>query len=94
MTCNGAPDWFTVDDYRRQCNVNLFGMIDVTLTFLSLVKKEKGRVVNMSSIAGRFALAMITPYSVSKYGVESFTDGLRYSLGLDISYCLRCQSCW
>ena len=42
-----APtDWQTLQDYRDTLNVNLFGLIDVTTTFLPLVKKEKGRIVN------------------------------------------------
>ena len=44
----GFVDWLTLDDYRQVCSVNLFGLIDVTMTFLPLIKKEKGRIVNMS----------------------------------------------
>lgn len=73
----GSPDWCTVDDYKKQCDVNLWGLIDVTLTFLSLVKKERGRVVNTASLAGRTSVTEALPYSVSKYGVEAFTDGIR-----------------
>ena len=35
-----------MDDYYKVNAVNLFGLIDVTKTFLPLVKKTKGRVVN------------------------------------------------
>ena len=73
----GPPEWMSVDDYRRQCDVNLFGLIDVTMTFLTLVKKTRGRVVNMSSIAGRFTFSGFAAYSVSKFGVEAFSDLLR-----------------
>lgn len=74
----GPNDWMSVDDFRRQCDVNLWGAIDVTLTLLPLVKREKGRIVNMSSAAGRTSTSMATAYSLSKYGVECFSDGLRY----------------
>ena len=77
---NGYPEWMTIEDYKRQCDVNLWGLIDVTLTFLPLVKAEKGRVVNTSSIAGLFSYTYNTPYSISKYGVEAFTDALRYTI--------------
>lgn len=76
----GPNDWMSVDDFRRQCDVNLFGVIDVTLTLLPLVKREKGRIVNMSSAAGRISSPMATAYSLSKYGVECFSDGLRYTI--------------
>jgi len=59
-------------------DVNLLGLIDVTMTFLPLVKKSRGRIVNMASISGRLAMPGFIPYGVSKYGVEAFTDALRY----------------
>jgi retinol dehydrogenase-16 len=76
----GPPPWLTVDDYKRTAAVNLYGLIDVTMTFLPLVKMARGRVVNMSSISGRLSSDLTLPYSVAKYGVEAFTDGLRRSL--------------
>ena len=74
----GPPDWHTIDDYKSVAAVNLYGLIDVTMTFLPLVKMARGRVVNTSSVCGKIAACRnCTPYSVSKYGVEAFTDGLR-----------------
>ena len=73
----GPPEWHTIDDYKSVAAVNLYGLIDVTMTFLPLVKMARGRVVNTSSAAGRFSAPYLTPYTVSKYGVEAFTDGLR-----------------
>jgi len=77
MVALGLPQWMSVDDYRRQCDVNLFGLIDVTMAFLPLVKKTRGRIVNMSSMAGRLAFPALTVYSVSKFGIEAFSDVLR-----------------
>nr|KAG5705198.1 hypothetical protein BaRGS_011224 [Batillaria attramentaria] len=76
---SGPPlpiEWLTRDDYVKYLNVNLFGMADVTRVFLPLVRKERGRVVNMSSAAGRLAVSP-APYCVSKFGVEAFSDCLR-----------------
>lgn len=75
-----APhDWLVIDDYKSMLAVNLFGVIDVTLSVLPLVKKAKGRVVNVASVFGR-----ISPfggaYCVSKYGVEAFNDSLRLNM--------------
>jgi len=78
MVAVGLPEWTTVADYRRQCDVNLFGLIDVTLTFLPLVRKSRGRIVNTTSLIGRLALSTFAAYSVSKFGVEAFSDTLRY----------------
>ena len=58
-------------------DVNLFGLIDVTMTFLPLVKRSRGRIVNTASVFGRHSLGGSMPYCVSKYGVEAFTDTLR-----------------
>uniref|UniRef100_UPI00358FB1B1 dehydrogenase/reductase SDR family member 9 n=1 Tax=Myxine glutinosa TaxID=7769 RepID=UPI00358FB1B1 len=72
-----APtDWQTVEEYKRGIDVNLMGMIQVTLAFLPLVKRAHGRIINVSSICGRIALATGS-YCVSKYGVEAFSDSLR-----------------
>ena len=73
----GPVEWMEISDYRECLSVNLFGVIDTTVTFLPLVKKAKGRIVNVASIAGRTSLGGVTPYSVSKYGVEAFSDALR-----------------
>jgi retinol dehydrogenase-16 len=76
----GYPEWQQIDDYKLVNSVNLYGLIDVTMTFLPLIKKAHGRVVNTASVFGRHSLATSLPYCVSKYGVEAFTDGLRRAL--------------
>ena len=73
-------------DIHRHIDVNLYGMIRVTKAFLPLVRKSRGRIVNISSMIGRCALGYI-PYSISKYGVEAFSDVLRmelYSTGVTV----------
>lgn len=76
----GPLDWLTVDEYRRHSDVNLFGLINITMTFLPLVKKTRGRIVNCSSNFGLVSNPLFAPYSVSKFGVEAFTDALRHCL--------------
>lgn len=75
-----APcDWLTIDDYTSMLNVNLNGVIAVTLSVLPLIKKARGRVVNVASVFGRIS-ATGGPYTVSKYGVEAFNDSLRLNM--------------
>jgi len=74
----GALEWLSPDDYREVLDVNLYGLINVTMTFLPLVKKARGRIVNTASIVGRITLPLFTPYCLTKYGIEAFTDGLRF----------------
>ncbi|KAM9327539.1 retinol dehydrogenase 7-like [Pholidichthys leucotaenia] len=72
-----APcDWLTLDDYKSMLDVNLNGVIGVTLSVLPLIKKARGRVVNVASVFGRITPTG-GPYCVSKYGVEGFNDTLR-----------------
>ncbi|XP_010837584.1 PREDICTED: retinol dehydrogenase 16-like isoform X2 [Bison bison bison] len=75
-----APnEWLTKQDFMKILDVNLLGVIDVTLSVLPLVRKARGRVVNVSSIMGRVAL-LGGGYCMSKYGVEAFSDSLRREL--------------
>ncbi|KAM3935125.1 retinol dehydrogenase 7-like isoform 1-T2 [Leptodactylus fuscus] len=72
-----APnEWLTKEDFYKILNVNLLGVVDVTLKMLPLIRRARGRVVNVASIAGRLTICG-GGYCMSKYGVESFSDGLR-----------------
>src|SRR5688572_23459174 len=70
-------DLLTMELYEEMMATNLYGAIDVTMTFLPLVKKARGRIVNVSSLGGRFTPPRVVHYCVSKYGLEAFSDGLR-----------------
>ncbi|XP_003790592.1 retinol dehydrogenase 16-like isoform X2 [Otolemur garnettii] len=75
-----APnEWLTKQDFVTILDVNLLGVIEVTLSLLPLVRKARGRVVNVSSILGRVSL-FGGGYCISKYGVEAFSDSLRREL--------------
>ncbi|XP_019622981.1 PREDICTED: retinol dehydrogenase 16-like isoform X1 [Branchiostoma belcheri] len=76
----GTMEWATLEDYQAVLSVNLLGMIDVTKTFLPLIKKSRGRIVNVASGVGRLAMPQGAPYTVSKYGVEAFSDCLRRAM--------------
>ncbi|ELV09251.1 retinol dehydrogenase 16 isoform X1 [Tupaia chinensis] len=75
-----APnEWLTKKDFVTILNVNLVGVIEVTLSLLPLVRKARGRVVNVASVMGRVSL-FGGGYCISKYGVEAFSDSLRREL--------------
>ncbi|KAM9346941.1 dehydrogenase/reductase SDR family member 9 [Symphorus nematophorus] len=76
---SGPTDWLTIQDYKSMLAVNLSGVIDVTLSVLPLIKKTRGRVVNVASVFGRIS-PFGGPYCVSKYGVEAFNDSLRLDM--------------
>lgn len=76
--CQVLPiEWTPLSLFKSTADVNLWGVIDMTKTFLPLVKKARGRVINISSGAGRISVNCLSAYSVTKYGVEAFSDALR-----------------
>ncbi|XP_028397951.1 retinol dehydrogenase 2-like isoform X2 [Dendronephthya gigantea] len=76
----GPLDWQTLDDMKNMADINLWGLIDVTKTFLPLLKISAGRLVNIGSIGGRLSLPYMGAYCASKFAVEAFTDALRVEL--------------
>ncbi|XP_026056639.1 D-beta-hydroxybutyrate dehydrogenase, mitochondrial [Carassius auratus] len=76
----GEVEFTTMDTYKQVSEVNLWGTIRVTKAFLPLIRRAKGRVVNIASMYGRMGNALRSPYCVSKYGVEAFSDCLRYEM--------------
>jgi NAD(P)-dependent dehydrogenase (short-subunit alcohol dehydrogenase family) len=61
-------------------DVNLFGPYRITKAFAPLLLASKGRVVNISSLNGIVASPMIGAYSMSKHGIEAFSDALASEL--------------
>ena len=61
-------------------DVNLFGPYRITKAFAPLLLESKGRVVNISSLNGIVASPMIGAYSMSKHGIEAFSDALAAEL--------------
>ncbi|XP_006859519.1 PREDICTED: retinol dehydrogenase 16-like [Chrysochloris asiatica] len=75
-----APnEWLTKQDFVKILDVNLLGVIEVTLSLLPLVRNARGRVVNVASVMGRVSL-FGGGYCISKYGIEAFSDSLRREL--------------
>jgi short-subunit dehydrogenase involved in D-alanine esterification of teichoic acids len=66
----------TRDDLTNVLNVNLLGAIEMTNMLYPLLRTAKGRVVNVSSPVALFPTAG-TIYSVSKAGIEAFSDNIR-----------------
>ncbi|NWH78715.1 RDH16 dehydrogenase, partial [Piaya cayana] len=75
-----APnEWLSKDDFAKVLDVNLLGLIEVTLSLLPLVRRARGRVVNVASVMGRISF-FGGGYCISKFGVEAFSDILRREL--------------
>jgi len=77
----------TLEDYRKIMEVNYFGSIRVTEAFEQLIKKSKGRFVQVASMFGRGCVAT-APYTSSKWAIEPYTDELRrYLRGFGVKVC-------
>ena len=85
----GSPlEVIPLPQLRKQLEVNVIGQIAVTQAFLPLLRRGRGRIVNMGSIAGRGTIPLLGPYSASKYALEALTDALRMELqpwGIQVS---------
>jgi NAD(P)-dependent dehydrogenase (short-subunit alcohol dehydrogenase family) len=71
------------EDFRRQLEVNLTGTLLATQAFAPLlIGAAPGRIVVISSVAGRSALPFNGPYAISKFGAEAFAEALRREMML------------
>jgi NAD(P)-dependent dehydrogenase (short-subunit alcohol dehydrogenase family) len=76
----GPVELLSLEDLRRQLEVNLVGQVGVTQALIGLLRKARGRIVFMSSIGGRLAIPYMAPYHMSKWGLEALADALRIEL--------------
>ncbi|XP_078695217.1 D-beta-hydroxybutyrate dehydrogenase, mitochondrial-like [Branchiostoma floridae x Branchiostoma belcheri] len=76
----GEIEWVSLATYRRVMEVNTFGTVRVTKAFLPLIRREKGRVVNISSVHGLYSSPSQTAYNMTKRAVEFFSDALRHEM--------------
>jgi len=64
------------EDVDFLLDVNLFGPYRVTKAFADLLIESEGRIMNVSSIAGIVSGPFGGPYTMSKHGIEAYTDAL------------------
>jgi len=78
-----APmEFIPIEKLRYQLETNVIGQVRVTQAFLPLVRKARGRIVNVSSIAGFTAFPFKGAYAASKFALEAVSDSLRRELKL------------
>ncbi|XP_065590305.1 17-beta-hydroxysteroid dehydrogenase type 2 [Cyrtonyx montezumae] len=66
--------------YRQCMEVNFFGAVEVSKTFLPLLRKSRGRLVNMSSMTGGIPLPRYAAYGASKAALSMFSGVMRQEL--------------
>lgn len=82
-----------IGEFEHQLAVNVTGQLRVTQAFAPLLGADRtrsgppGRIVMMSSVAGRNAFPFLGPYSASKFALEGMSESLRRELmifGIDV----------
>ena len=77
----GAIEDIEIDNLRAQFETNFFGLVGFTKKVLPIMmRKNEGRIVNVSSISGLVSLPLLGAYSASKYALEAVSDALRIEL--------------
>ena len=84
----GPVETMPIERARAMFEVNVFGLIALTQLLLpSMREQRRGRIVNLSSIAGRFVTPGAGWYGASKHALEGISDALRlelHSFGLQV----------
>ncbi|MGB3799803.1 MAG: SDR family oxidoreductase [Lewinella sp.] len=85
VAISGPVETVSEEEYRRQFEVNVFGLVAVCQEALPLLhaSREVGfdsRIVNIGSVSGYLTSPFTSIYSASKFAVEALTDGLRREL--------------
>ncbi len=84
----GPVETVSMSDARRQLDVNIFGLARLSqLVLPSMRAHGSGRIINISSVAGKAVMYYGGWYNVSKYAVEALSDAMRMELapfGIDV----------
>jgi short-subunit dehydrogenase len=84
----GAVETISIDDAKRQFDVNIFGLAYLTKKIIPIMRKQKsGKIINMSSMGGKVYTPFGAWYHATKYVLEGWSDCLRIELksfGIDV----------
>jgi len=89
----GPVRYLPIEDIQRQLDINLYGPLRVIQAFLPMLGADRkftgppGKIINMSSVAGKIASPFMSPYAMSKHALEAMSDSLRRELlphGIDV----------
>jgi short-subunit dehydrogenase len=76
----GAAPHLTLDDYRRQFDTNLYGVMRTFYETLEALKRTRGRFVIMGSVSGYLSVPGGSAYAMSKFAVRAFAESLHGDL--------------
>jgi len=76
----GPTELISENHLRKVFEANFFGPMSLIRQLLPLLRKNKGRIVNIGSLSGHFSAPFLGPYSASKFALRGITDCLRREL--------------
>ena len=77
----GFVEEVSMEEYRKQFETNVFGVIAVTKAFLPMMRKQgHGCIISISSISGKVAFPGLSPYIASKHAIEGWSESLRLEM--------------
>ena len=88
IALSGPLEAQPMSQFRRQLDVNLFGHVHVSQKMVKYLRESQGRLINVTSMAGRAAARGMGAYAASKFGMEAITDVQRLELapwGISVS---------
>ena len=78
FSVRGAIEDVSLASIRRLFEVNLFALFRITQACLPGMRRlRRGRIINLSSVVGKFPYPTSGPYAATKHAVEAITDALR-----------------
>ena len=80
IAAGGLVEFLDPAELRRVLETNTIAPLSVTKPLIPLLRRARGRIVMISSIAGFSSTPLLTPYCASKFALEALTDGLRLEL--------------
>lgn len=84
----GSVEDITIDEARRQFEVNIFGLARLTQLVLPHMRAQKsGTIINISSIGGKIFTPLGSWYHATKHALEGWSDCLRMEVeqfGIDV----------
>ncbi|XP_076588168.1 17-beta-hydroxysteroid dehydrogenase type 2 [Chaetodon auriga] len=82
LRCPMDAELHPITEYRRCMDVNFLGAVKMCQVFLPLLRRSRGRIVNMSSMAGQVPMPMFAAYGASKAALSVFSQVSRLELSV------------
>jgi NAD(P)-dependent dehydrogenase (short-subunit alcohol dehydrogenase family) len=80
ISLSAPMEFIPIQDFRQQLEVNLIGQLALTQACLPMLTKSTGRILFISSVAGRLVTPFNGPYAISKAALVAMADALRLEL--------------